>query len=53
MPYGIRKKGKKYETYNKDTGRVHGTFDTKPEAVAQFRLLQGVEHGWKPTGKKT
>jgi len=25
---------------------------TKAKAMRQKRLLQGVEHGWKPTGKK-
>ena len=25
---------------------------TKAKAAAQVRLLRGVEHGWKPTGKK-
>jgi len=24
---------------------------TKQKAAAQVRLLQGIEHGWKPTGK--
>ena len=26
---------------------------TKAKAEAQGRLLRGVEHGWKPTGKKS
>lgn len=26
---------------------------TKAKAQAQARLLRGVEHGWKPTGKPT
>ena len=33
----------------------HGTkakHTTKIKAEAQKRLLQGIEHGWKPTGKK-
>ncbi len=25
---------------------------TMAKAKAQKRLLQGIEHGWKPTGKK-
>ncbi len=25
---------------------------TMAKAKAQERLLQGIEHGWKPTGKK-
>jgi hypothetical protein len=33
----------------------HGTKaknTTKSKAEAQMRLLRGVEHGWKPTGKR-
>ena len=52
MPYAIRKKGNKWLVVNKDTGKVKGTHDSKEKAEAQVRLLYGVEHGWKPTGKK-
>lgn len=51
MPYKIKSIGK---------GKVkvvgpHGTKakdTTKAKAKRQINLLQGVEHGWKPTGKK-
>ena len=51
MPYGIRKKGDKYQTVNKETGDVKGTHDSKEKAVKQLRLLEGIEHGWHPTKK--
>lgn len=31
---------------------VHAKKTTKTKAEAQRRLLNAVEHGWKPTGKK-
>jgi hypothetical protein len=31
---------------------VHAKATTKKKADAQARLLRGVEHGWKPSGKK-
>lgn len=30
---------------------VHAKSTTAKKAKAQIRLLQGVEHGWRPTGK--
>jgi len=33
-------------------GGVKAKNTTKEKAEAQRRLLQGVEHGWHPTGKK-
>lgn len=30
---------------------VHAKSATKPNAEAQVRLLNAVDHGWKPTGK--
>jgi len=32
--------------------RVHAKHTTKAKAKKQTRLLRGIEHGWKPTGKK-
>lgn len=52
MPYAIRKKGNQYLTVNKETGKVKGTHASYAKAERQRRLLEGVEHGWKPTGKK-
>ena len=49
MPY-VRK-GK--TVYKKVDGlRKKGTSKTTAKAKAHMRVLQGVEHGWKPTGKK-
>lgn len=31
---------------------VHAKGTTKAKAVAQQRLLNAIDHGWKPTGKK-
>jgi len=52
MPYTIRKKGNVWLTVNAETGKVKGTHKTKKLAVAQMRLLYGIESGWKPTGGK-
>lgn len=52
MPYGIKKRGKKWITYNRDTGEIKGTHDSFAKAEAQRRLLEGIKHGWKPTRKK-
>jgi len=50
MPYSIQKRGNKWVVINKDTGDVKGTHDSEIKARRQVNLLQGVEHGWKPTG---
>jgi hypothetical protein len=34
-------------------GGVHAKATTPKNAEAQLRLLRAVEHGWKPTGKKS
>uniref|UniRef100_A0A6H1ZRN0 Uncharacterized protein n=1 Tax=viral metagenome TaxID=1070528 RepID=A0A6H1ZRN0_9ZZZZ len=47
MPYKIEKRGDKYLTINKETKKVKGTHDTYEKALAQMRLLYGVEHGMK------
>lgn len=52
MPYAVRKKGEKWLTVNSETGEVKGTHDSKQKAVAQLRLLYGVEHGMTPRSKK-
>ncbi len=33
-------------------GGVKAKHTTKAKAESQRRLLQGIEHGWHPTGKK-
>jgi hypothetical protein len=32
--------------------RVHAKHTTKIKAEGQRRLLEGLEHGWKPRGRK-
>ena len=49
MPYDIRKKGDKWQTYNKDTGDVKGTHDSREDALRQMRLLYHVKGGGKLT----
>ncbi len=53
MPYEIRKKGTGYIVKNLETGKEHSKKGIpKVRAEKQMRLLQGIEHGFKPTGKK-
>jgi hypothetical protein len=52
MPYKVKKRGSKWVTVNTETGDVKGTHDSEHKAVAQMRLLYGIEGGMKPTGKK-
>jgi len=49
MPVEIRK----VDGYRVSTpGGVKARHTTKTRAQRQARLLRGVEHGWKPTGKR-
>lgn len=51
MPAVIEKVGKgKFQV--KTPNMVHAKGTTLENAKKQKRLLQAVEHGWKPTGKK-
>jgi len=34
------------------SGKTSAKGTTKAKAEAQTRLLRGIAHGWKPTGKK-
>lgn len=56
MPAKVKKspKGKKKGQHKVQTpeGAVTAKGTTKEKAEAQSRLLEGVKHGWKPTGKK-
>ena len=52
MPYAIEKRGSKFVVVNKETGDVKGRHATKEKAQSQMNLLQGIEHGWKPTGAR-
>ena len=50
MPVKITKTSKgKYRVSTPGGTKAKGT--TKTKAERQARLLRGVEHGWKPTGK--
>mgnify|MGYP001601662856 CR=1 FL=1 len=49
MPY--RRAGKTVYV-KKDGWKSKGTSKTISEAKAHLRVLQGLKHGWKPTGKK-
>jgi len=50
MPYKIKKVKGGYSTSG--PSGVHAKKTSLKKAKAQVRLMQGVEHGWKPTGKK-
>jgi hypothetical protein len=50
MPVKIRKKGKKYQVRTPGGVKAKGT--TRKKAKAQARLLNAIDHGWKPTKRK-
>jgi hypothetical protein len=51
MPYRMKKnKDGTYDVDSPTSKRAKHT--TKAKAKSQIRLLNAVEHGWKPTGKK-
>jgi len=52
MPYAIRKVGTKFKVINTATKKVKGTHASRIAAQRQMNLLRGVEHGWRPTGRK-
>ena len=52
MPYTIKKTDGAYQVVDRETGKVYSRHTTKENAERQRRLLEGVRHGWKPTGKK-
>lgn len=47
MPVRIKKIRGGYRVFN--GGKVAARRTTKRKALAQARLLRGVEHGWHPT----
>ena len=51
MPYKITSLGKGKVRVTSPHG-VKAKATTKAKAKRQVRLLQGVKHGWKPTGAK-
>lgn len=48
MPYEMIKHGTGWAVKNKENGKVHSKHTTRQMAMAQIRLLRGVDHGWKP-----
>lgn len=48
-PYKITKNNTVIKT---STGEVKGHHASRAKALAQFRLLEGIAHGWKPTRNK-
>lgn len=50
MPATVRKVKGGYQV--RTPNRVHAKRTTKAKAMKQKRLLNAVEHGWKPTGRK-
>jgi hypothetical protein len=55
MPYTIRKVRNKncYQLKNSITGKVFSKCTSIESAKKQLRLLNAVEHGWKPNKSKT
>ena len=53
MPYTIEKFPGGYKVKNTETGQYHSKKPIpKTRAEAQMRLLQAIDHGMKPRGKK-
>jgi hypothetical protein len=53
LPYSVRKTDEGYQVVDRETGKVYASHTTKEKAERQRRLLEGVRHGWKPTGKRS
>ena len=53
MPYKLEKHGSGYKVKNVETGQYKSKKAIpKSRAEAQMRLLNAIDHGFKPTGKK-
>jgi hypothetical protein len=54
MPYKVRKLPNKdlYRVYNTETKEIKAYGTTLEKAKAMVRLLNAVNHGWKPAPKK-
>jgi hypothetical protein len=52
LPYTVIKQDDGYQVVDRETGKVFSQHTTKEKAERQRRLLEGVRHGWRPTGKK-
>ena len=53
MPYSVRKGEDGYEVVDEETGKVYSHHATEENAERQRRLLEGIRHGWKPSGKRS
>jgi len=53
LPYKVKEADGAYQVVDVETGKVYSNHTTKEKAESQRRLLEGVRHGWKPTGKKS
>jgi hypothetical protein len=53
MPYQVQKvEGEEaWEVVNKDSGDVKAKHASKEDAEKQVKLLEGLEHGWEPSGE--
>lgn len=45
MPWAVRKRGSKWVTVNRSTGRIAGTHFSQAAAEGQRRLLEGLHQG--------
>jgi len=52
LPYSVKEIDGAYQVVDQETGKVHSLHTTKEKAERQRRLLEGIRHGWKPTGKQ-
>jgi hypothetical protein len=51
MPYKIERDGNSgWRVVNTETGDVKGSGMTRENAESQLRLLNAIEHGYKPSG---
>jgi hypothetical protein len=52
LPYSVEKTDDGYQVVDRETGKVYSRHATEENAERQRRLLEGIRHGWKPTGKR-
>jgi len=50
VPVRVTKRGSKYRVSH--GGKVSAKGTTRAKAKRQANLLRGLEHGWKPRGRK-
>ena len=52
MPAGVKKQGKIWVIYDKDTGEVKGHSTSRKKAQSSANARNAALHGWKPSYKK-